>query len=123
MQNSLLLKSLTGLVLVAALCSCSRLEAPPLEVQYRESIVGLGKIVRITNRNVEALSRLEVRIENPNGDVKNYELASIAAGETVELGWKKLDGFQVEAGAEVAIRSEGYALPYQAELDVTESTQ
>ena len=107
---SLLLSLLLGV-------GCSgALEAPPVDIAYRESLVGIGKIVRITNQAETALSALEVRIKNPNGDVKNYTLPSLAAGETLELGWKKLDGFQVEIGAEVSLRAEGFGLPYLAEL-------
>lgn len=103
-----------SLLLVAG-CS-GALEAPPVDIAYRESLVGIGKIVRITNQAETALSALEVRIENPNGDVKNYTTPSLAAGQTLELGWKKLDGFQVELGAEVSLRAEGFGLPYLAEL-------
>lgn len=100
---------------LALACSVS-LEAPPVDVEYRESLVGLGQIVRITNGHTEALTDLEVRIENPNGDVKHHAIAALAPGETVELGWKKLDGFEVAVGAELSIKGEGYALPALIEL-------
>lgn len=99
------------------LIACSTaLEAPPLDVAYRDSLVGIGKIVRITNTSSEVLTELEVRIENPNGDVKNHTLPSLAGGETVELGWKKLDGFEVRMGARVNVEAAGFVLPYRAEL-------
>ncbi len=87
-----------------------------MEVQYRDSLVGIGKIVRITNQHSEALTEVLVRIENPNGDVKNHTIATLDRGGTIELGWKKLDGFEVEVGAEVALRCVGYALPLIVEL-------
>ena len=100
---------------LAGACS-GALEAPPVDIAYRDSLVGIGKIVRITNEGEAALSALEVRIENPNGDVKNHSVPSLATGETLELGWKKLEGFEVQIGAEVALRAEGFALPALAEL-------
>ena len=65
-------KSVLALILCTGLVACTgTLEAPPVEVAYRDSLVGIGKIVRITNVSEQALTDLEVRIENPNGDVKN----------------------------------------------------
>ena len=107
-----------GLLLTCAIavgCSAA-LEAPPVDIAYRESLVGIGKIVRITNKAETALTAIEVRIENTNGDIKNYSTPSLAAGETLELGWKKLDGFQIEIGSEVTLRAEGFVLPVIAEL-------
>jgi hypothetical protein len=105
-----------GLFSLGLIACSGALEAPPLDVAYRDSLVGIGKIVRITNTSAEALTDLEVRIENPNGDVKNHALPSLAGGETVELGWKKLDGFEVQMGAMVNVGAAGFVLPYRAEL-------
>jgi len=102
---------------MALLAGCpGALEAPPVDIAYRDSLVGIGKIVRITNQAESALSEVEIKIENPNGDVKNYSTATLATGETLELGWKKLDGFQVEIGSEVSLRAKGFVLPAIAEL-------
>lgn len=109
------------LVLLLALACSTVLEAPPVEIAYRDSLVGLGKIVRITNQADTALAALEVRLENPNGDVKHHLFDSLAPGETYELGWKKLEGFEVAVGARVSLEAEGYALPYRVELAVSES--
>jgi len=110
------------LLSLALAVGCSgALEAPPVDIAYRDSLVGIGKIVRITNKAETALTAIEIRIENPNGDVKNYSTPSLAAGETLELGWKKLDGFQVELGSQVSLRAAGFVLPSLAELAESEA--
>jgi len=120
-RASRLLVLLAIAVAALAVTACSAtLEAPPVDVSYRDSLVGIGKIIRLTNSGAEPLSALEVRIENPNGDVKNHPIASLAGGSTLELGWKKLDGFQVELGAQVAVRAEGFVLPLKAQLTASE---
>lgn len=124
MRPNVRASSLSALLAIAAIAitSCSAtLEAPPVEINYRDSLVGIGKIIRITNSGADGLSALEVRIENPNGDVKNHPVASLAPGTTLELGWKKLDGFQVELGARVTVKAEGFVLPLKAELTASES--
>jgi hypothetical protein len=105
---------------LVALTACSgALEGPPVDIVYRDSLVGIGKIVRITNTSDTTLVNLDIRLENPNGDVKNHTVPSLAAGETLELGWKKLDGFQIAVGAEVSVRAKGFGLPALAELAET----
>jgi hypothetical protein len=105
---------------LVALGACSgALEGPPVEFVYRDSLLGIGKIVRITNTSEATLVALDFRFENPNGDVKNHTVPSLGAGETLELGWKKLDGFQIEVGAKVSVRAKGYGLPTLAELVAT----
>ncbi len=116
------LRNRLALLVALSLAACSTsVSAPPVEIQYRPSLVGIGKILRITNRHSEALTGVEVRIENPNGDVRNHAFASLAAGATEELGWKKLDGFEIEAGAEVTLRAEGFVLPTKVVLPEEES--
>lgn len=104
-----------SLCLVVVACG-SALEAPPVKVTYRDSLVGIGKILQITNASQELVENLELRIENPNGDVKNHSIPALGAGLAIEVGWKKLDGFEVAEGASVSLRAEGYGLPFQAEL-------
>ncbi len=117
-QSRRLVLAVTAVAFFFLACN-KTLEAPPVEVEYRDSLLGIGKIVRVTNQHSEALTNLVIRIENPNHDIKHHTLASLPVGETYELGWKKLDGFQVEVGAEVTIRSEGFIIPHKVQLQAT----
>ncbi len=116
LSSALPFLALLSTVLLAAACG-RQLEAPPVELVTRESLMGLGKILQITNRGQESLEGLEIRIETPAGDVKNHQVPALAAGETMELGWKKLAGFEIHPGAEVSIEATGFLLPYRAKLD------
>lgn len=111
--------SLGRILLVGAtiVClACGPIGAPPLAVTYRDSLVGLGKVLQVTNQGDAALSELEVRVETPEGDVKHQALPSLAAGETTEVGWRKLEGFEIPSGSRVSIRCPGYLLPYRTRL-------
>ncbi|MCH9648365.1 MAG: hypothetical protein K0U98_09005 [Deltaproteobacteria bacterium] len=105
------------LVAVVVLSGCSgKLSEPPLGLTYRDSLMGIGKILQISNLGEEALTELQIRIETPAGDVKNHTLSRLEAGELVELGWKKLDGFEIPVGAEVEVSCAGFLGSFRAQL-------
>jgi hypothetical protein len=111
--------ALTRLLLVAATIGwlgCGRVGAPPVAVTYRDSLLGIGKVLQVTNQGKVPLTGIEVRVETPEGDVKHHELASLAAGETTEVGWKKLAGFEIPSRSQVSIHCSGYLLPYRTRL-------
>ena len=89
---------------------------PPLELATRDSLVGAGKIVRISNISNEELSELEIEITSPEGESRTYSQDVLGAYETLELGWKKLGGWQVVPGADIRIRAKGFLLPYSGRL-------
>jgi hypothetical protein len=101
-------------VLLAASCA-GKLEKPPIEITYRESFLGAGKILRLKNQTNQPLLELKVTIRSATGEV-TYEEAELPGYEVLEVGWKKLGGFQVPDGAEVEVRAQGYLLPVSAEL-------
>ena len=45
------------------------------------------------------------------------ETVSEAQGEVLEVGWKKLNGFEIPNDAEVAVTADGYMLPVEVVLD------
>ena len=63
------------------------------------------------NTSTRKLTGIEVKITNPNDDVKHYTVESLAPGEMIEVGWKKLDGFRIQRGARVSLRSDGHLMP------------
>lgn len=112
--------TLTALTVAIGGCGES-LGGPPLEIEFRDSLVQLGQIVRLTNSSTKPLRGLKIKITNPNGDVKHHEIETLAPGDTVEVGWKKMDAFQVEPGARVTVRCDGYLLPFMAKLAAGEA--
>ncbi|MFQ5527351.1 MAG: hypothetical protein ACE5GX_13945 [Thermoanaerobaculia bacterium] len=113
-----LLAAVLGL---AAGVSCSgKLEAPPVEVTSRESLVGAGNIVRVKNQTNEPLFNVEVTIRAAKGEVA-YREGELIGYETLEVGWKKLGGFEIPDDAEVRVRAEGYMLRKSVKLDASAS--
>ncbi len=84
---------------------------PPLRVEFRDSLVDLGQIVQLTNTSTEKVTGIEIKITNPDDDVKHYTIESLAPGEMIEVGWKKLEGFRVQRGCRISLRSDGHLMP------------
>lgn len=93
----------------------AKLEAPPVEITYRESLLGAGNILRVKNLSSEPLRAVEITIRAASGEV-SYEEATLAAGDVLEVGWKKLNGFEIPDEAEIAVKAEGYVLAAEATL-------
>lgn len=114
---------LGALVFLVFATGCGgKLEAPPVEVTHRESLLGAGRIVRIKNQTNEALFDVAVTIRTANGEV-GYNQAELPGFETLEVGWKKLGGFEIPDGAEVEVKAEGYMLPVKAKLDAAKPNE
>ncbi len=111
-------------VLAGAVLACGvAAESPPVEITVRDSLLGAGHILRIHNLGTEPLAELEIMIVSANGEITHRE-AQLAAGDTLEVGWKKLGGYQIPEGAEVSIRAQGYLLAARAEvLPVTDTDE
>lgn len=112
-------RSLLSVALVAASClaACGgALEAPPVELSYRESMVGAGKIVQIQNTSDQPLTDLVVTLTSPDGDSRTFNHSNLAGFERLEIGWKKLGGWEIPTGAEVRVEGEGYLLAFEGQL-------
>lgn len=103
-----------GLLVTAA--GCGRFQAPPLELSFRDSLVGAGKIVRIENTSNQALTGVEVTISAPSGESRTFSQDELGGYQTLEIGWKKLGGWQVPLGAKVEIGADGYLLAFKGRL-------
>ena len=105
-----------ALVAMLFATGCSRqLEAPPVEVLKRESLVGAGKIVQVRSTTDEILRQIEVTIMTDDLEMRHVE-DELAGRATFEIGWKKLDGWRIPDSAEIEVRAAGYLLPYRAKL-------
>ena len=96
--------------------SCNtKLEKPPVEVTYRQSLVGAGKILQVKNQTNVPLREVEISIRSESGEVA-YKEAEIPGYEVLEVGWKKLGGYEIPEGATVEVRAAGYLLPVNARV-------
>lgn len=93
--------------LALLLTACDKLE-PPVTVAQRESAVGQGQVIEITNTSDEFLHELRVRIESPEGEVKEYFAASLEPHRTLKVGWLKLEGWPIPQGSVVTVGAKGY---------------
>ena len=109
-------RGLFCVLLVFAGSACGVLASPPIEVQKRDSLLGLGKILLVQNRGEHDLENVEFRFENPNGDVKNWVLEELPSGGSIEVGWKKLEGFEVADEAEVRVKAKGFGRALRFDL-------
>ena len=91
------------------------MEPPPIEVLQRPSLLGAGTIVQIRSTTNEVLTEIEVTISSGDRTMKHTELR-LAGYETVEIGWKKLGGWEIPDDAEIEVRAKGYLLPAKARL-------
>jgi hypothetical protein len=108
-------------VLLTAGCGM-KFEKPPIECSFRPSLVGAGKILRLENRSDEPLRAVAVTIRTKKGKV-THSGAEIGAHQVLEVGWKKLGGFEISDDAEIEIRAKGYLLPLRVELADSDETQ
>ena len=83
-------------------------EDPPIEISFRESLIGAGKIVQVTNTSNTVLEKVEITIVAPGGDQRSFLQEELRGYATLEVGWKKLGGWQVPAGAEVTVHCNGF---------------
>jgi hypothetical protein len=110
-----------GLAVIALCLGCGReLEAPPVQVLERDSLIGAGKVVQIKSMTNEELRAVEVTIAAKEGEMV-YREERLGPYETLEVGWKKLGGWEIPDDAEIRVRAQGYLLPYRARLAAAES--
>lgn len=100
---------LTLLSALSAGCGTS-LSAPPLEIAVRDSLIGAGKVIQIKNGSNEPLEQIRVRIRAPSGEEREYVEGRLDGYGVLEVGWKKLGGWEVPAGATVQVNSKGHLL-------------
>ncbi len=95
-------------VLSFALVACDL--QPPISVAGRESAVGQGLVITVTNTSGEDFLRdVTVEIKAPSGEIRKYFAATLHPDDSVNIGWLKLEGWPIPEGSEVRVSCEGYA--------------
>lgn len=97
-----------AVVPLAAVACSQALDAPPIEISYRDSLIAAGKIVQITSTSNEPLERIEVSLRAPGGDERRFVQESLAGYGSFEVGWKRLGGWEIPAGTRIEVRVKGY---------------
>jgi hypothetical protein len=87
---------------------------PPVTVTYRDSFIGVGKVIQITNTSSHHL--YNVRVVG-----RNYEEVSSASvkatdhlrpHDSVEVGWLEFEAWTPAPGESVEVYCDDYAAPY-----------
>ena len=102
--------------LVCALASgCGKSALPPpVTVSYRDSLVGAGKVIQISNNSPHHL--YNVRVVGRNFD--EVSSASVKAADHlgpndyVEVGWMEFEAWVPRSGESVEVYCDDYATPY-----------
>jgi hypothetical protein len=87
---------------------------PPVTVTYRDSLVGVGKVIQITNNSNHHLYDIKVVGRN----IEQKSSASVKAtehlrpGESIEVGWMEFEAWAPAPGETVEIYCEDFAVPY-----------
>lgn len=78
--------------LIGFLIGCSLVSSPPVAVAYRQTILGHGMVLIITNASPDlSLIHVGVRAERPGEETREVLLnPSLAPGATIEVGWLEL---------------------------------
>jgi len=97
-----------------ALAACAR--EPPISVGKKESVVGQGVVLTITNTSDEHLHEVLVKIVSPAGETKEHAIPTLTPHESVNVGWLKLDGWPIPQGSSVSVKCKGFALAAGAQL-------
>ena len=96
-----------GLLLLTA--GCEKLQ-PPVSVAQRESLVGQGQVLEITNTSEDFLHEVRVQITSPSGEKREFFASSMAPNESVNVGWLKLEGWPIPKGSTVMVQAKGYPM-------------
>ena len=103
------------LALVLAACALK----PPISIGKKESAVGQGIVISLTNTSDEHLHDLIVSITSPAGENKQYVQTTLSPHESVNVGWLKLDGWPIPVGSEVSVTAKGYQMAVSAKRMTT----
>ena len=95
--------------LICVLLACAGIvEPPPVALSSRESLVGAVRIVQVENTSSEPLTELVVTFRSAAGEERTFNVPQLDGFGKVEIGWKKLGGWQIEPGTEIKVRSAGF---------------
>ena len=94
-------------------CGVSALP-PPVQVTYRDSLVGVGKVIQITNISSHHL--YNVRVVGRNyGELSSASVKAtdhLRPHQTVEVGWLEFEAWVPSPGESVEVYCNDYATPF-----------
>ncbi len=89
------------------LFACGRW-APPVAVGQRDSLAGQGVVLTLTNTSDRYLHEVTVTITPPDGDERSAVIETLGPHASESVGWLRLEGWPIPAGAEVEVRALDY---------------
>ncbi|MEM7354009.1 MAG: hypothetical protein AAF657_24620 [Acidobacteriota bacterium] len=95
-------------LLCLALAGCAL--KPPISLGKKESAVGQGMVISITNTSDEHLHEVVLDIVSPAGESKQFSIPTLNPHESMNVGWLKLEGWPIPEGSKVTASCKGYAL-------------
>ncbi len=101
-----------GLALILTACALE----PPISISKKESVVGQGLVVSVTNTSDEHLHDVIVDIKSPAGESRQFTMPTLNPHESVNVGWLKLDGWPIPEGSDVSVSCKGFAMAVSGTL-------
>ncbi len=87
--------------------------SPPLGVSYRDSYIGHGIVMDISNHSDKTLYGVRVHITSSDGHSTDANVANaLKPGEEKEVGWMELNNWKLEMGEDISIYADGYPAPF-----------
>ena len=84
---------------------------PPVSASVRDSVLGLGRVLRLSVQGEKPLRNVRVEAANTaKNDRASYRFEVINPGGTEELGWREW-GWSIDPNETVSVSADGYALP------------
>lgn len=101
------------LVLVVLYLFFNKSPIPPnIQVDFRGSLIGAGKVMMLSNRSGDHYYNVRVKIRGSKGDSASVIADSdLAPSETSEVGWLQFGNWVVEPGETVYISTDSNPIP------------
>jgi hypothetical protein len=80
----------------------------PISILERESVIGRGKVIVITNTSNEHLHECSITVNNLKNE--NATLPTIKPHESQKIGWLEL-GYELRTGDKIQVNCKGVLLP------------
>jgi len=82
---------------------------PPVAASVRNSLIGAGRVLQLTNQGSRPLTHVTVRAENTATNAHiGYVIKQIDPGSTEELGWREWN-WNIDPGETYTITADGYS--------------
>lgn len=87
---------------------------PPVQVTYRDSVIGAGKVIQITNTSSRPLYNVQVVGRNfeEGSNASTPATGHLSPGCSVEVGWLEFDSWTPLSGETVEVYCDNYDAPY-----------